>query len=93
MVVCGGILLSAIAFLLIQYKLLSHKSSEFEWVAHERFSALKQGIENGLNAAKTIRDLYLVVDDITQGDFRVFSRSIIARHHGIQALKWVPRVP
>jgi len=93
MVACLGVALSGAALWIVQYQLKAHSYLEFEWVAHNRIGVFRQGIENGLNAVRTVRDFYLASEDVPEDQFRSFALSTMARYRGIQALMWVPHVP
>ena len=88
-----GLSLSWAALWVIQQQLEAHKLLDFEWVAHNRVRALTRGIDTGLEAMTTVRDLYLVSERVEQEEFRVFTSSLLERFNGIQALMWVPIVP
>ncbi len=92
MVACIGLVLSWAALWLIQQQLDAHKQLDFEWVSHNRTRALNHEIQRVLEAATSIRDLFLVSEDIDREDFQVFANAILERSKGIQALMWVPLV-
>jgi len=93
LVACLGVALSGATLWIVEQVLQAHRSLEFEWVAHNRISAVKQGIKNGLNAVEAIRDLYLSSQEVREKEFHMFARSVMMRYRGIQALMWVPNVP
>lgn len=87
-----GLSLSLAALLLMRQQLEAHKMLDFEWVAHNRISALSYGINNSMLAVTTIRDHVLASDSVDQQGFQLFAKSLLDRHQGIQALMWVPKV-
>jgi len=93
LVACLGVVLSGATLWIVEHVLQVHRSLEFEWVAHNRIGAFKQGIKNNLNAVEAIRDLYLSSDNIQKDDFQMYAHSVMTRYRGIQALMWVQNVP
>ena len=87
-----GLVLSFGAFWLIQHQLGAHQQLEFKWVAENRHRALNKEIENELEAVESVRDLFLVSEEVSREDFRTLVRSLLDRHPGIHALAWLPRV-
>ncbi len=87
-----GLIMSWAGLWIIKQQLNAHKRLDFEWVAHNRARALKHGIENGLEAVTSVRDLYLASQGFERAEFQLFTRSLLKRYQGIQALMWVPRV-
>ena len=49
-----GLSLSFTALLLMQQQLEAHRMLDFEWVAHNRISAVSYGIDNSMRALTTI---------------------------------------
>ena len=77
------------AFFTIKGELDSHRQTEFSWEAHNRNNALQQGIEDGLESVKTIRDLFRSSEYVTQSEYSLFAQALLARHSGIHALEWI----
>ncbi len=88
-----GLALSLIAFWGVQQQVHADRRLEFKWVSQNRHRALDKAINSGLEAVKSIRDLFLVSDQVPPEDFAAFAQSLLERHPGILALAWVPRVP
>ena len=88
-----GLVLSLVTFWGVQQQLHAHELLEFKWVAQNRHRALYKAIDNSLQAVRSIRDLFLVSEQVPQEDFAAFAQSLLERHPGIHALAWVPRVP
>ena len=88
-----GMLLSLGGFWLIQQQLDTHKQLEFRWVAENRLRALKKEIDGELKAVESVRDLFLVSEQVTREDFRALARTLLARRRGIYALGWLPHIP
>ncbi len=87
-----GLGLSLAALLLIQQQLEAHKMLDFEWVAHNRTRALEHGIDNSMLAVETIRDHISASGTVDTAGFNEFSKSLLDRYRGIQALLWVPLI-
>ncbi len=92
LVAITGLSLSFAALLLMRQQLEAHKMLDFEWVSHNRIRAISYGIDNSMHAVKTIRDHIIASGDVDGEGFRLFAKSLLDRHQGIQSLMWVPRV-
>ncbi len=88
-----GLSLSWAALCMIQQQLAAHKLLDFQRVAHNRLRTLRHGVDTGLQAMTTVRDLYRISEQVEEEEFEVFTRSLLERFKGIQALMWVPVVP
>ncbi len=87
-----GLSLSLAAFWGIQEQISATRLLEFKWVAKNRHRSVKRAIEGGLESVISVRDLFLVFENLGPDDFRRFARSILRRSQGIQALAWVAEV-
>lgn len=86
-----GLSLSLAALWLIRQQLAANQLLDFEWVAHNRVRAISHGIDNGLRAVTTIRDLYAASDQVAPEEFREFSNALLRRYRGIKQLMWVSK--
>ncbi len=91
MLLIAGMAVTLSAFFTIKGELDSHRQIEFSWEAHNRNNALKKGIEDGLESVKTIRDLFRSSEQVSQAEFGLFAKALLARYRGIHALIWVSR--
>ncbi len=89
----AGLLLSLGAFWVIRAELEARHQLEFEWLAHNRNRVLKKGIEERLDAVRSLHDLFRVSEAVDNRAFGLFARGLFDRYQGIQALAWVPRPP
>jgi PAS domain S-box-containing protein len=87
-----GLGASLSAFLMLKTELDSRQSLEFQWVAHNRNNALKKGIEDGLEAVKSLRDLIDASPRLGYEAFSRFARALLGRYRGVHTLEWVPAV-
>ncbi|MFZ1539744.1 MAG: hypothetical protein WAT23_20465, partial [Chromatiaceae bacterium] len=55
-----GLLVSLGAFWVIRVELEARHQLEFEWLAHNRNRVLKKGIEERLDAVRSLHDLFRV---------------------------------
>ncbi len=85
-----GLALSLAALWLIREQLEAHRLLDFEWVAHNRTRALNHGIDSGLSAMESVRDLFAATETVDAASFQVFAGSLLTRYQGINALMWVP---
>ena len=91
MLLIAGMAVTLSAFFTIKGELDSHRQIEFSWEAHNRNNALKKGIEDGLESVKTVRDLFRSSEQVSQAEFGLFAKALLARYRGIHALIWVSR--
>ncbi|HPB73695.1 MAG TPA: CHASE domain-containing protein [Chromatiaceae bacterium] len=84
-----GVLLSTGAFWVVQVEIEKRHQLEFEWLAQNRNRVLKKGIEEGLNAVRSLHDLLLVAPQVDEQAFDRFAHGLADRFKGIQALAWV----
>lgn len=84
-----GVLLSTGAFWLVQVEIEKRHQLEFEWLAQNRNRVLKKGIEEGLDAVRSLHDLFLVVPQVDEPAFARFAYGLADRFKGIHALAWV----
>ena len=89
----AGLLVSLGAFWVIRVELEARHQLEFEWLAHNRNRVLKKGIEERLDAVRSLHDLFRVSEQVDGRAFGLFARGLFDRYQGIQALAWVPRQP
>jgi len=87
-----GLGASLSAFLMLNAELDLHQNLEFQWVAHNRNNALKKGIEDSLDAVKSLRDLIDASPDIGYEAFSGFAQALLGRYRGVHTLEWVPAV-
>ena len=89
----AGLLLSLGAFWVIRAELEARHQLEFEWLAHNRNRVLKKGIEERLDAVRSLHDLFRVSEQVDGRAFGLFAQGLFDRYQGIQALAWVPQRP
>ena len=87
-----GLSLSLAAFWGIQGQISATNLLEFKWVAQNRHRSVNRGIEGGLEAVESVRDFFLVFENLQPSEFSRFARSVLRRSQGIQALAWVAEV-
>ena len=92
LVTTTGVLLSLWAFLAIKAELGERHRLEFEWVAHDRNRALKKGIEEGLDAVRSVQYMFQANTRVDAKAFDLFTRALVNRYRGIQALGWLPLI-
>ncbi len=92
MVLGIGLVLTFGAFIAVRSNFESHHQMEFNWVAHNRINALKKGIQDGLEAVRSIRDLFNVAGSVNREGFERYAEAVFKRYPGIHSLEWVPLV-
>ncbi len=93
LVAAFGLALSLLAFTTLNQQLEAHRAVEFEWVAHNRYRALENGIWHGLDAVRGVADLFMLRPGLQQEDFELMAESVLSRTSGLEALIWAPRGP
>ncbi|MCU7836593.1 MAG: PAS domain-containing protein [gamma proteobacterium symbiont of Taylorina sp.] len=81
-----GLALSVISFSVIKEQIYEQGKIEFNWVAHNRNSLLKQGFEGALEAVKVVRDHIQATEKVEKDNFHLFASSILSRMHGIDSI-------
>ncbi len=81
-----GLTLSIISFSVIKEQIYEQGKIEFNWVAHNRNSLLKQGFEGALEAVKVIRDHIQAIEKVEKDNFHLFASSTINRMQGIDSI-------
>ncbi len=66
---------------------------EFEREANERVRAVRAEVESYINDLYAISALFRSSNLVTRAEFREFTHPLHARHRGLRAFDWVPRVP
>jgi PAS domain S-box-containing protein len=92
LVACVGLALSLLGFGMLRRQLEVHKSVEFEWVGHNRYRALENGIDSGLEAVRSLADLVRFSAELGEQDFTIIAESVLGRTEGVKALIWAPQV-
>jgi PAS domain S-box-containing protein len=91
LVACVGLALSLLGFGMLRRQLEAHRDVEFEWVGHNRYRALENGIWRGLEAGRSVADQVLFGADLEDDDFKIMAESALRRTEGLEALMWAPR--
>lgn len=65
---------------------------DFDQRADELVSRLLENLDRHLDVLYSIRNLFESYPDVDRQGFRTFVRPMFARHPGLQALEWIPRV-
>ena len=92
LVACVGLALSLLGFGMLRRQLEAHRRAELEWVGHNRYRALENGIWRGLETVRGVADQVLFVADLEEDGFKIMAESALRRTKGLEALMWVPRV-
>lgn len=89
----AGLLISLGGFWGVRVELERRHQLEFEWLAQNRNRVLKKGIEEGLDAVRSLHDLFRVSPQVDAQAFGLFAHGLFDRFKGIHALAWVPLLP
>ena len=92
LVACVGLALSLLGFGMLRRQLEVHKGVELEWVGHNRYRALENGIGRGLEAVRSLADLVRFSAELEEDDFTIIAESVLRRTEGVRALMWAPQV-
>ncbi len=86
------VFLSIASFWLIQLQIQNRRGVEFKWAVQNRSNSVQLGINEGLEAVRGIKRLFLASDDVNRQEFKIFTQSILTHTPYIHALEWIPRV-
>ena len=92
LLICIGIVSSVLLFKLSFRYEQAQLQEDFEKAAEDRISILKRRIEENIYTVERIADFYAGSQKVEWKEFRAFVQAPLARHSGIQALEWIPRV-
>ncbi|MBF0195059.1 MAG: CHASE domain-containing protein [Magnetococcales bacterium] len=87
-----GIAISGLGALFYNYYQAEEIKTNFEWAANERFLAVKKGVEGTKNSLEDIASFYAGSKYVDRQEFYKFSKPILNREKGLQALEWVPKI-
>jgi PAS domain S-box-containing protein len=90
--VSAGLLLSAVAFVLVSNQERERIRAEFEHKARGHASAIRDRVHQYHDALHSIVGLYAASREVDRQEFREFVARTLSRLPGIQALIWAPRV-
>jgi signal transduction histidine kinase/integral membrane sensor domain MASE1 len=90
--VCLGLVTATMLFLLVRGWEVDRIRLTFERRADGTARALRESIGVHLEVLHSIRSHFSSVTDVSRDEFRRFVSRSLARHRGIHALEWVPRV-
>jgi len=66
---------------------------EFEAAAGAEAQAMSHGIRDYIGRLETLRTLFESAnEDVTRGEFEVFSKRLFENHRGVVRIHWIPRV-
>jgi PAS domain S-box-containing protein len=70
-------------------------SDRFDAAARDRVAAIREQLNAHAQILESLRALYAADADeeVSRREFRTFCTPLLARHQGIQAVEWIPRVP
>ncbi len=81
-----GVLFSVSAFLVIDEQFSTRSSTEFTWVAHNRSSLLKQGLESALEQVRLTKDHIQASGGITHKQFHIAANPLLGRNPGLEMI-------
>ena len=89
---CVTLVVVAAVFIYAQLSEQNRTRLMFERRAAYVFHDMKEHIDSYVDVVHSMQSFYASSDDVTRREFEVFNRRLLARHQGIQALEWLPRV-
>lgn len=88
-----GAVLSVAGFRLVDGVVRHDTLSSFELLAARQVSALQQKLERNIETVHSLGGLFDATDVVSRSEFSAFTRQVISRASGVQALSWNPRIP
>jgi PAS domain S-box-containing protein len=80
------------AFLMVRHLESTRIRLEFERASGERMRAVQAELDSYINDLHAISAFFRASEEVTRSEFGEFARPLHARHGGIRAFDWVPRV-
>jgi len=87
-----GPLLSAISFTVVRNWDRQKLWVDFERHAENRYAALKREIESDIDTLSSVKAFFMHARMVDRLEFRDFTKPLLEKHPGIQALEWIPRI-
>jgi len=87
-----GIIASVSTFLTLRYAEQNQTDIEFKRRSQSIANLMQEALRNRQEALHTLRDLFHYSEEVTRHEFDQAARDLLARHPGLQSLKWAPRV-
>ncbi|MBM3837032.1 MAG: hypothetical protein FJ398_03550 [Verrucomicrobia bacterium] len=88
-----GVVLTALLFAKQRQQQEQRIRTEFDRRVENHMRALQNRINSHGELLLALRNLFRSSTNVSREQFREVARDLISRNPGIQALKWVPRVP
>ena len=87
-----GVATSVSIFFSFHYAEQRHIDYEFKRRSQSIANLMQEALRNRQEALHTLRDLFHYSEEVTRREFDQAARDLLARHPGLQSLKWAPRV-
>lgn len=91
-VLCIGILLSTLLFLLVRGWEQNHVQREFIRASEDSIEAINKEIEFNLDTLKGLHALYIASNKVERYEFHLAAKALSTKKKGLQAVEWIPRV-
>ena len=87
-----GLMLSWVTFQLVEEAYREDAARIFRWAAQERLHAVQMSVTGAVHDLDHLQSLLSHFPEVDRVGFQSLTRPMF-KHHGVQALKWVPHVP
>lgn len=84
---------AAVSFLMVRRLESTRIRLEFERAAGDRVSAVQADLDAYINDLHAISAFFRASEEVTREEFTEFTGPLHARHRGLRAFDWIPRVP
>ncbi|NUQ62211.1 MAG: response regulator [Pirellulales bacterium] len=97
-VLLSAIALAGVAVSLLGYSALVHREyglieARFEFEAEQRFGAIQRELAANIEVVRTLKGFYDGSQRVEPHEFSAFVKPLLARHAGVVAMVWAPRIP
>ena len=92
-VACLGLGLSWMAAWFVSYHNSEESLMSFKSAAKERFLAIQDRIHETKHSLEDIASFYAGSKHVSRQEFGIFTKPILVRESGVQALEWIPLIP
>ncbi|MGD8452561.1 MAG: CHASE domain-containing protein [Phycisphaerae bacterium] len=89
----AGLVITASAFVWVRNWESVRISADFQRDAASMIVSLRTELRSHLETLHFLREFYARVPRVERADFETFVSGALRRHHGFQAIEWIPRVP
>jgi PAS domain S-box-containing protein len=91
-VLFAGIAIAVSGFLFIENLVRNEERANFRSIADRQVFAIEQLLGRNIETVQSLGGLFDASELVSKAEFSIFSRQLLGRVEGVQALSWIPQV-